>query len=382
MRPMLDVDRRSSRVPFLDLSPMTEEVRDEIAGRWQELLLTGGFIGGEAVTRFEEEWARYCGTDEAVGVGNGTDALHLSLRALGIGPGDEVIVPANTFVATAEAVVLAGASPRFVDVDPGSLLVTAEGIEAAATPRTRAVVVVHLYGQMPDMDRIAATAKRLGLHLVEDAAQAHGATWGARRAGSYGVAGCFSFYPGKNLGAYGDAGAVVTSDAGLAATLRSLRDHGRAGGGHYEHARLGTNSRLDALQAVVLSAKLRRLDAWNEARRECVALYRELFDEEAARYVHQLPGGQPVHHLAVVQVPHRSHLRAALSASGVATGIHYPTPCHRAEPFRGYPGRDAPVAERAAEHILSLPLYPHMTAAEVERVAGEVNSVSSRSPDL
>jgi dTDP-4-amino-4,6-dideoxygalactose transaminase len=310
-------------------------------------------------------------------VANGTDALHLTLRALGIGPGDEVLVPANTFVATAEAVVLAGASPRFVDVDPESLLITPEIIEEGATANTRAVVVVHLYGQMPDMDGILATAGRLELAVVEDAAQAHGATWGRRRAGSFGVAGCFSFYPGKNLGAFGDAGAVVTADPALAERLRSMRDHGRAPSGHHDHTCLGSNSRLDALQAVVLSAKLRRLDSWNRARRALVGFYLELLDQDVVTMVQQRPGGTGVHHLAVARVAERERVREELAAVGVATGIHYPTPCHVAAPFRQFSNGRLPTVELAARQVLSLPMYPHMPIDKVEHVATAINRIAS-----
>ena len=366
-----------SQVPFLDLSPTTDEVRREVLTRWDELLDSNGFVGGDAVTCFEREWAAYCGTSHAVGVANGTDALHLTFRALGIGPGDEVLVPANTFVATVEGVVLAGASPRFVDVDPDTLLVTPEIIEQSATANTRAVVVVHLYGQMPDMDRIMFTARRLQLHVVEDAAQAHGATWGSARAGSFGDAGCFSFYPGKNLGAFGDAGAVVTDDPELAERLWSIRDHGRLRSGHHDHTRLGVNSRLDALQAVVLSAKLRRLDSWNRARRALVDFYRELLDPDIVTMVQQSPGGSGVHHLAVARVAQRERVREELAAVGVATGIHYPTPCHLVPPFRHFSHNRLPVVEQAAGQILSLPMYPHMPMEKIERVATAINRIAS-----
>lgn len=367
-----------SEVPFLDLSGTTEEIRPEVLARWAELLDSNGFIGGDAVTCFEREWAAYCGTSHAVGVANGTDALHLALRALGIGPGDQVLVPANTFVATAEAVVLAGAAPRFVDVDPGTLLITPEIIEEAATADTRAVVVVHLYGQMPDMDGILSTADRLGLAVVEDAAQAHGATWGGRRAGAFGAAGCFSFYPGKNLGAFGDAGAVVTADPILAERLRSIRDHGRARSGHHDHTRLGFNSRLDALQAAVLSAKLRRLDSWNRARRVLVGVYRELLDQDVVALVRESPGGDGVHHLAVARVAQRERVRAELAAVGVATGIHYPTPCHLAPPFRHFSHGRLPTVELAAQQVLSLPMYPHMPVEQAVKVAVAINRSASK----
>jgi dTDP-4-amino-4,6-dideoxygalactose transaminase len=361
------------QVPFLDLSGVTAEVRDEVVEKWHGLLDSNQFVAGAAVSSFERSFARYCGTAQAVGLGNGTDALHLTLRALDIGPGCEVIVPANTFVATVEAVVLAGAQPRFADVDPDTLLMTPETIEAAVTARTRALIVVHLYGQTPDMDAILSCAERHGLTLIEDAAQAHGARWGARRAGSFGVAGCFSFYPGKNLGAFGDAGAVVTSDEVLAERLRAMRDHGRVGGGHYEHGMLGTNSRLDALQAVVLEAKLGRLDGWNSARRALMVDYRALVDPAVAVAVEDVPGAEAIHHLAVFRVQDRDGLRAALSEAGIGTGVHYPTPCHRMGPYAPFAHGPMPVAEAAAGQLLSLPMYPHLDPEDVTYVAEQVN---------
>ncbi len=365
-------------VPFLDLSGTNGEVATEVRERWDELLRSGRFIGGAAVTEFEDAWSAYCGTTFAVGVANGTDALHLALRGLGIGPGDEVVVPANTFVATVEAIVLAGAAPRFADVDPGTLLLTADTVEAALTPATRAVVAVHLYGQLPDMTAITAVAERHGLVLIEDAAQAQGATWAGRRAGSHGRVGCFSFYPGKNLGACGDAGAVVTSDPELTAAVWSLRDHGRAQGtdGHHLHGRLGTNSRLDAVQAVVLTAKLRRLDDWNAARRELMAVYAERLDPEVARVVEQLPGGEGVHHLAVVQVDERDRVRAELAGDGIGTGIHYAMPCHLMTPYARWATGPMPVVEAAAGRLLSLPLFPHLDPDDVRRVADRVNAIA------
>jgi dTDP-4-amino-4,6-dideoxygalactose transaminase len=311
-------------------------------------------------------------------VANGTDALHLAIRALDIGPGDEVVVPANTFVATVEAIVLAGARPRFADVDPSTLLLTAEGLEAAVTPATKAVAAVHLYGQMPDMDAIGQTAERLGLLVVEDAAQAQGATWQGGRAGSFGAVGCFSFYPGKNLGAFGDAGAVVTSDPAVDDRIRSLRDHGRAGAGHYQHDGFGMNSRLDAVQAVVLSAKLRRLDAWNAARRELYACYRELVDPSVATLVAQAPGAVGSLHLAVARVTERDRVREELATAGIATGIHYPTPCHLMPAYREYADGPLPVVEAAVGELLSLPMSPHLSASDVARVCEVLNVVAPR----
>jgi dTDP-4-amino-4,6-dideoxygalactose transaminase len=362
-------------VPFINLSAMTGDVRTKVSDAWLALLDSNRFIGGEAVDRFESQWAAYCGTTQAVGVANGTDAIHLTLRAMGIGQGDEVVVPANSFVATAEAVVLAGATPRFADVDPATLLLTADDLEAAVTSRTRAVIVVHLYGQMADMDSLSRAAERLGIAIIEDAAQAHGAAWRGRRAGSAGRAGCFSFYPGKNLGAFGDAGAVVTSDADLAARLRALRDHGRTSGSHYQHEYLGTNSRLDAVQAVVLSAKLERLDEWNDARRAIAARYRAAIAETAIEFVEEAPGARGVYHLAVARVPQRDRVRHWLQKQGIETGIHYPTPIHRLPPYEHLSARPLPVAEQAAEQVLSLPMFPHMTPAQISHVCRAIASL-------
>jgi dTDP-4-amino-4,6-dideoxygalactose transaminase len=359
-------------VPFTDLYAMTREVRGAVDQGWERLLAGSRFIGGEAVEEFEQAWASYCDTGYAVGVANGTDALQLTLVALGIGPGDEVVVPANTFVASAEAVVLAGATPRFADVSPRTLLLTADDLEAAITPRTRAAFVVHLYGQMPDMDALRRTAHRAGILLIEDAAQAQGATWHGRRAGSIGQAGCFSFYPGKNLGAFGDAGAVVTNDADLAKRIRSLRDHGRVIGSHYRHDLVGTNSRLDALQAVVLTAKLARLDAWNAARRSIAARYRAAFASGAARMVEDEPGARGVYHLAVVRVPDRARVQQQLTALGIETGIHYPIPCHQQVPYRRFASGPLPVSETASEEVLSLPMFPHLRDDQVARVSEAV----------
>ncbi len=366
-------------IPFLDLNPTTNEIASEVVAGWEQVLRTNRFVGGPVVEQFEQAWALHCGTAHAVGVANGTDALHLALRALDIGPGDEVVLPTNTFVATAEAVVLAGATPRFADVDPDTLLLTPDALLAAATPATRAVIVVHLYGQMADMNALARTAADLEIELIEDAAQAQGASWRGVRAGAWGSAGCFSFYPGKNLGAFGDAGAVVTSDYDLAERLRSLRDHGRAAGGWYQHDRLGTNSRLDALQAVVLNAKLSRLDGWNAQRRELVDHYRRCLDPDSVQLVAVAPEAEAVHHLAVARVHNRDQVRDDLLTHGIETGIHYPVPCHRMAPYARFFDADVlPVSEIAAEHIISLPLHPHMTTAQVESVAAELNRAAER----
>lgn len=364
-------------VPLTDLSLMTHEVHDDVVRRWDGLMANSDFAGGIAVESFEHEWARYCQVDEAIGVASGTDALHLALRGLGIGPGDEVILPANTFVATAEAILLAGATPRFADVDDGTLLMTGETLAAAMSTRARAVIAVHLYGQMPDMDNLARAAEEFGLVLIEDAAQAHGASWRDRKAGSYGRAACFSFYPSKNLGAFGDAGAIVTSDAALAERLRRLRNHGRPKRSPHRHVEAATNSRLDALQAAVLSAKLNRLDAWTDARRGIVALYRQaLLGEHQLRLVAEANPSRSACHLAVARVRSRRRAEAFLAQRAIQTAIHYPVPCHWHPPYRGFADRPLPVTERAAGEVLSLPLFPHMSSEQTSRVCDALTDLA------
>ena len=355
-------------VPFLDLAGMHDEVTEEIVLAWRQILSTSSFIGGAYVNGFERDWASYCKTSNAVGVANGTDALVLALRGLGVGPGDEVVLPANTFVATAEAVVLAGAVPRFVDVDPRTLLLTADHVEAALTERTAAVIAVHLFGQMCDMDALAQVSRSAGVWLVEDAAQAHGATWQGRRAGSTGDVGCFSFYPGKNLGALGDGGAVVTDDAALADRIRSLADHGRRMGAKYVHDVVGTNSRLDNMQAAALQIKLRHLDRCNAGRRAAMRWYAEELEELDVDLVEVAPQAESAHHLAAVLVPQRDEVAAVLAREGVASGVHYPIPCHRQVAYARYATHDLPVCEDAAVRLLSLPLFPTITREQVGHV--------------
>ena len=365
-------------VPFSDLTGQTAEIRPELDAAWADLLESHRFVGGPVVERFEQEWADYCGTRWAVAVGNGTDSLHLILRALGIGRGDEVLLPANTFIATAEAVVLAGATPRFVDVDPKTLLLDPAQVEAALTPRTAGVIAVHLFGQMADMTALRRVTDRAGIALIEDAAQAHGAFHDGHPAGSLGVAGSFSFYPGKNLGAFGDGGAITTSDPELARTLRSLRDHGRADADRYVHDSVGTNSRLDALQAAVLSVKLKHLDAWTAARREVAAVYRERLPEIGVSFVEERADSPSVYHLAVARTDRRDQLMAGLSRAGVETAIHYPVPCHQQGPYREYATEPMPVAEQAAREIVSLPMFPHLTSAQTEHVCSSLSAALAR----
>jgi dTDP-4-amino-4,6-dideoxygalactose transaminase len=355
-------------IPFLDLAGQHAEIADQLDEAWAKVTSTNGFIGGPYVAAFEAEYAKYCGVSECIGVANGTDAITLILRGLGIGPGDEVIVPANTFVATVEAVVEVGATPVFVDVDEGTLLVSAAHVAAAITPKTAAAIVVHLYGQMPDMDALVEVTNKAGIALIEDAAQAQGAKWRDRRSGSFGVAGAFSFYPGKNLGAFGDAGGIVTNDADLTRKIRSFGDHGRRAGTKHEHEYSGVNSRLDALQAAILSIKLERLDAWNAARRAASSQYRELLADTECRTLHVDPSSTPVHHLEVIRVKDRETVVSALSEHGIGWGLHYPIPCHHQDPFTRFAHGPYMITEQAAGEIVSVPMFPTITRREVERV--------------
>jgi dTDP-4-amino-4,6-dideoxygalactose transaminase len=375
-----EVPSAAAAVPIADLGAMTEELRAPLDGVWQEITSTSSFIGGAAVDRFEEQWARYCGTRHAVGVANGTDALELILRAAGIGAGDEVIVPANTFIATLEAVVCAGARPRLVDVDEDTLMLTPDTVRAAISDRTAAVIAVELYGNMPRMAELAELASASHLALIEDAAQAHGSTWNGHRAGSFGVAGSFSFYPGKNLGAFGDGGAITTDDGALAESIRRLANHGRPSHSPDVHSIVARNSRLDALQAAVLSVKLSRLDAWNDARRTAVDTYREHLRRDRIRPLTVLPPTVSTYHQNVVRVARRDEVRSRLADLGVETKVHYPIPCHLQEPYLEYAPEPLPVVERAARDILSLPLFPHISEEQVVHVSRCLNEAVGAGP--
>jgi dTDP-4-amino-4,6-dideoxygalactose transaminase len=356
---------------------MTGDVWASIEIDYLACLLSGEYIGGAAVTAFEQEWAAYCGAAHAVGVANGTDALQLTLTAYGIGPGDEVVVPANTFIATAAAVVQAGATPRFADVSDDTLLMTPQTLAEAITPRTRAVIVVHLFGQVPDMAGLLEVANGAGITVIEDAAQAHGAEWNGRRAGSFGEAACFSFYPGKNLGAFGDAGAIVTSQPEIADRVRTLANHGRSrGAAHYEHDCVGMNSRLDALQAIVLSGKLAHLDAWTQQRIAAADRYRDLLSGTEVQLTGVAPSARHVYHLFVVRVAGRADVRAELARRGIQTGVHYPVPCHLQPPLQQFSDRPLPVAEQAASELLSLPLFPHMVESQIDLVCEALTEVT------
>ncbi len=362
-------------VPFLDLTPTNAVVRDEVLEGLQELLDSNAYTNGPAVAEFEEAFAAFCGSACCVGVSNGLDALRLGLLAAGVGRGDEVVVPANTFVATFEAVTQAGATPVVVDVTEVDYAIDVDAVAAAAGPRARAVVPVHLYGQMADMRRLRDVAERLGLVVLEDAAQAHGATRDGLRAGSAGDAAGFSFYPAKNLGAFGDAGALTTDDAALAARVRTLREHGQTA--KYHHAVEGYTARLDTVQALVLSAKLPHLPTWTEERREVARAYTDALAGTGDLVLPPVaPGSEPVWHLYVVRTAEPERLAAFLAARGVGTSRHYPEPPHLCEAYAwlGHGPGSFPVAEAISAQALSLPIFPGMRAEQVERVCDEIRA--------
>lgn len=353
-------------VPLTRLDNADPGLMEELLAAVADVARRAAFTLGEEVEAFEADFASYCEVPHAVGVSSGTEALVLCLRAMGLGSGDEVIVPANSFVATAEAVTLVSATPRFADVDADTQLLTAAHVEAALGPRVRAVIPVHLYGRTVDMEPILELARGRDLRVIEDAAQAHGARYQRARVGSLADCACFSFYPSKNLGAWGDAGAVTTGDAGLADRVRLLRSHGERP--RYEHLLPGTTARLDALQAAVLRIKLARLDAVNEARRQLAARLRAAIGPDPLPPPEPPPGQDHVYHQFVVRCDERDALRSHLDACGVASGVHYPTPIHRSPAYANPAGPRLPTAERLSQTVCSLPIYATMTDLEVARV--------------
>lgn len=356
----------SDPVPFVALDRQHAPVRAALEEAFQRVLDASAYILGEEVERFEDEFARYCGSEHCVGVASGTAALTLALQAAGIGPGDEVIVPAHTFIASALGVVHAGAQPVFCDVEDGTGLIDAGSAEEVVTERTAAVLPVHLYGQVCDMAAVGRLASKHGLAVFEDAAQAHGATFSGRRAGSLGTAAAFSFYPSKNLGALGDGGAICTSDDALADRARALRHLGQRRKGLHELA--GYNERLDGLQAALLRAKLPHLDEWNEARRASSRAYREALPP-GLRLLEERSASPCVYHVFPVRTADRERLAAGLGQAGIATGVHYSPACHRQPPFdTGDPDRH-PTASSWAAQELSLPMFEHLTRKELDRVA-------------
>jgi len=358
-------------VPFVDLQAQHAPLSAAIEDTWRGLLARGDFVMGAAVERFEADYAAFIGARHAIGVGTGLAALELVLRGLDIGPGDEVITPANTFVATVFAIMAVGAKPVLVDMDAATYGIDAGAIDAAVTSRTRAIMPVHLYGQPADLDGVAAVARRHSLLLIEDAAQAHGARYRSRRAGSFGDAAAFSFYPSKNLGALGDGGIITTSDDRLAERLRLLRNYGQRA--KYHHAIAGTNSRLDTLQAAVLSIKLPHLDRWNAARRAHADAYTARLQGHVQTPI-AAAGVEHIYHLYVIQTPARDALEQRLKARQIHTGIHYPVPAHLQEACAslGYQAGDFPVTEAAASRILSLPMFAELTETQIDYVADAV----------
>lgn len=360
------------KVPFADLRSLHAPLRAEFSEVFNRVLDNNSFILGPEVQRFEEAFARYIGTGHCIAVSNGTIALQMALLALEIGPGDEVITAANTFIATAEAISAVGARPVFVDVDPLYYNVDPNAVAKAITPKTKAIIPVHLYGQTAEMDSLLALAQKHGLAVVEDACQAHGAEYKGRKAGSMGVMSCFSFYPGKNLGALGEGGAVLCNDAKLAQRLRMLRDHGSLK--KYEHTFVGYNFRMEGLQGGFLAVKLPHLDKGNDGRRAAARLYGELLAGSSIVTPAAMPNAKHIYHLYVIQADDRDALKQQLASEGIETGLHYPVPLHlqRAYAHLGYKAGDFPVTESLAQRILSLPMFPTITREQVEFVSSAV----------
>ncbi|HEY6630823.1 MAG TPA: DegT/DnrJ/EryC1/StrS family aminotransferase [Rhizobiaceae bacterium] len=364
-------------IPFLDLKAQYAGIKAELDDAVLRVLGSGRYVLGEEVAAFEREFAAYCGARHAVAVNTGTSALHLSLLSEGIGAGDEVITAPFTFVATVSAICYAGARPVLVDIDPVTFNMDPGKLEAAITPRTKAIVPIHLYGQMAEMDTIIEIADKYGIPVIEDACQAHGAEYMGQRAGSIGASGCFSFYPGKNLGACGEGGIVVTNDDDRVKAIRMLRDWGQEK--RYHHALKGFNYRMDAIQGAVLRVKLRHLDSWTEARRRCARTYSSLLTGSGQVTVPtEAPGRRHVYHIYAVRTQDRDGLQRRLQAKGIESGLHYPIPVHLQEAHAdlGYRLGDFPRAERAAAEVLSLPIYPEMTDGQAAEVAAVVEDIA------
>ncbi len=360
------------KVPFVDLVAWAKPSREEYLAAFASIIDNGSYVGGPQVGEFEKAFAEFCGASQAAAVKTGTDALLLALRALGVKPGDEVITAANSFFATGEAIALAGATPVLADVDDGTLLVDIDDVARRITPKTKCIIPVHLFGQLADMDRVHELARAHGMRVLEDSAQAHGATRGTWRAGSAGDAAAFSFYPTKNLGALGEGGAVTSTSASVIDEVKRLRDHGQAG--RHDHVEIAYNARLDSVQCACLSISLRRLETANTARGKLAARYRErLLGHAGVRLVDEAAGSRPVYHLMIVRVDaaRRDAVRSKMGEAGVATAIHYPTPIHLQKAF-AYLGQgvgSCPVAERSVKEMISLPMFPDMTIEQVDRVS-------------
>ena len=365
-------------VPFLDLKAQYNSIKDEIHTSIQQVLDKTAFAGGPFVQQFEESFATYCQTEYAVGVSNGTAAIWLALAALDIGPGDEVITVANTFIATAEAISFAGAKPVFVDIDESTHTMDPDAIEAAITPNTKAIIPVHLFGQMADMNPIMKVARKHNLYVIEDAAQAHGATYQGHRAGSIADVGCFSFYPGKNLGAYGEAGGVVTNNKEIADRIRMIRDHGQSK--KYFHQIVGWNARMDGIQGAVLSVKLKYIDQWNELRRQHAREYDNLLANVPGVVLPQVaPYGTHVYHIYAIRMANREEAISRLRQDGVACGIHYPLPLHLQEAYKdlNYKNGDFPTSEKCCSEYISLPMFAELTPTQILHVTESLKQVAT-----
>jgi len=363
------------KVPFLDLKIQYESIRDEINHAIQKVCENCAFAGGSFVAEIERAFATFCGTKHAVGVASGTDAIWAVLVAIGIGHDDEVITTPNTFMATAEAITFSGAKPVFVDIDERTYNINPELIESAITPRTKAIIPVHLYGQTADMDSIIKIAAKHNLYVIEDACQAHGAEYNDKHAGSMGIAGCFSFYPGKNLGAYGEAGAIVTNNSDLAEKLYMFRDHGQQK--KYYHSIVGWNARMDGLQGAILSVKLKYLNIWNEARRKNAQLYNNsLAEVDGIITPVEAADARHIYHIYAVRAQNRDALMSALEKKEIHCGIHYPIPIHLQDAYRflGYKKGSFPVAEKCTGELISLPMFPELSREQIEWVSDEIKS--------
>jgi len=363
-------------IPFVDLKAQYRAIKPEVDAAIASVLESCEFTLGSEVAAFEREFAAYCHARHGIGVNSGTSALHLALLAAGVGPGDEVITVPFTFIATVSAIAYTGARPAFVDVDPSTLTMDPGAVEAAITPRTKAIIPVHLYGRPADMDPIVAIARRHGLVVIEDAAQAHGAEYRGRRAGNLGDMACFSFYPGKNLGAYGEGGMVVTDSPEYTCTLRMLRDWGAEQ--KYQHVLKGYNYRMEGIQGAVLRVKLRHLDDWTEARRAAAARYDELLVDSGVETPPPAPVMRHVYHIYAVRTGSRQEWQDALQRDGIHTGVHYPIPVHLQPAFAdlGYRAGQFPAAEHAAREVLSLPMFPELTASQCEAVCSALRRLA------
>jgi dTDP-4-amino-4,6-dideoxygalactose transaminase len=365
-------------VPYLDLRAQYRTLRGEVLNAIEGICESSSFAQGQATSEFEAKFATYCGVNHCVSLNSGTSALHLALRCLDIGPGDEVVTVSMTFIATAWAISYVGATPVFVDIDPVRRTLNPDNLEAAITSRTKAIIPVHLYGMPAEMDRIMAIAERHGVPVIEDAAQAHGAKYRGRRVGQFGKIACFSFYPGKNLGAYGEGGALITNDASIAHRARSLRDHAQSQ--KYLHDEIGYNYRMDSFQAAVLSIKLKHLDEWNTARIDCARQYTELLKDSSYKLPAHMSDSACVWHCYVIETPERDRVRSGLQDVGIQSAVHYPVPIHlqKAYAHLHYRSGNFPMTEALCEDCLSLPIYPELPKEKISRVASVLLDLENR----